>query len=454
MHALALDVHYGDKITLKHKDTKVFLHSHTHRYPLRYDDGRVSSAGQQVTGYPHKDQNNVWQIQTASGLDEEELSGPPKRQYTENEKVVDKRRLVKHKDVVRLYHIETDSFLLTHDVASPSMPTNQEFTTWPSKDLSRFNDTLFAVEIDDGKANQTVQSSADYLRLVHVPTRVALWTHAKALPEWAFKQQEINGNKNIKDGTTRWIVDEVMGVNATKIKQIEKKKTKEPPHHVSFLSKFLELQGLMISHNAGLTKPHPYASHPIAWPLLVRGISFWTQSDSKRQIYLLGNPFGWWVADFAAIALLSIVTGDFVGQRRGVDLIGPVYRNRLYMSGGFIFVGWVLHYFPFFLMGRMLFLHHYLPALILGYMLGSVLFQFAFVHGIEHPVSLGQPNRAVLVHKCRSGQTAIVAACILIACQFACFLFFAPITYGSPGLDVNGVLARKWLPSWDYHFAK
>ena len=33
------------------------------------------------------------------------------------------------------------------------------------------------------------------------------------------------------------------------------------------------------------------------------------------------------------------------------------------------------------------------------------------------------------------------------------FYFFAPLTYGSPGLDVDGVNARKWL-SYDLHFAK
>ena len=40
-----LELKYYDTVTLKHKDTKVFLHSHPERYPLRYDDGRISSQG-------------------------------------------------------------------------------------------------------------------------------------------------------------------------------------------------------------------------------------------------------------------------------------------------------------------------------------------------------------------------------------------------------------------------
>ena len=48
-----LELRYFDSITLKHKDTKVFLHSHPERYPLRYDDGRISSQGGVYCNYPH-----------------------------------------------------------------------------------------------------------------------------------------------------------------------------------------------------------------------------------------------------------------------------------------------------------------------------------------------------------------------------------------------------------------
>lgn len=30
---------------MKHKDTKVFLHSHPDKYPLQYEDGRISTQG-------------------------------------------------------------------------------------------------------------------------------------------------------------------------------------------------------------------------------------------------------------------------------------------------------------------------------------------------------------------------------------------------------------------------
>jgi dolichyl-phosphate-mannose-protein mannosyltransferase len=38
-------VNYYDTVQMRHKDTKAFLHSHDQQYPLRYDDGRISSQG-------------------------------------------------------------------------------------------------------------------------------------------------------------------------------------------------------------------------------------------------------------------------------------------------------------------------------------------------------------------------------------------------------------------------
>lgn len=43
-------------------------------------------------------------------------------------------------------------------------------------------------------------------------------------------------------------------------------------HKMSFLAKFLELQQVMWTTNAGLTDRHTYDSRPSSWPRLRRGI--------------------------------------------------------------------------------------------------------------------------------------------------------------------------------------
>ncbi|KAL1921677.1 uncharacterized protein VTP21DRAFT_10319 [Calcarisporiella thermophila] len=476
----SLEVHYGDNITIQHKDTKVFLHSHLDRYPLRYEDGRISSQGQQVTGYTHHDPNNYWRIWPAEPFEPEDVEDEGEEkgtdfetegesEHTSNEEAtaettteakedqaekkpkIDTNRIVKHGDIVRLQHIYTGSFLLTHDVASPLMPTNQEITTTPPSDVARYNQTLFQVLIDGADDGTALRSAASQFRLIHMETRVAVWTHAMPLPEWGFKQQEVNGNKNIADKTNYWTVDEIVGKNATEINMAKKKTLRRIP----FYRKFLELQQLMISHNARLTSPHPYQSAPITWPFLLRGISFWTENNSRKQIYLLGNPFGWWIAVGGLAVFAGIVSADVLGRRRGIEFIEPNVCRRLYRSAGFLFVGWAAHYFPFFLMGRSLFLHHYLPALIYSYMVLASVFNFVFTDGVNVPASDHSPNtpfkRRMLN---RVPWYGLVAAVLLVLFQLSSFVWFAPMTYGTQGLEVDEVLKRKWLDSWDYHFAK
>jgi dolichyl-phosphate-mannose-protein mannosyltransferase len=41
----AVTINYYDHLEIKHKETSAFLHSHPDKYPLRYEDGRVSSQG-------------------------------------------------------------------------------------------------------------------------------------------------------------------------------------------------------------------------------------------------------------------------------------------------------------------------------------------------------------------------------------------------------------------------
>lgn len=43
-----------------------------------------------------------------------------------------------------------------------------------------------------------------------VPTKVALWTHREQLPDWALKQQDMNGEKKPLEKTAIWYVDDIV----------------------------------------------------------------------------------------------------------------------------------------------------------------------------------------------------------------------------------------------------
>jgi dolichyl-phosphate-mannose-protein mannosyltransferase len=486
MASSAVGIEYYDTIAMKHKETKTYLHSHPDKYPLRYDDGRVSSQGQQVTGYPFSDENNHWQILPMNLFPEDNQAGHP----------------VKNGELVRLRHLITDTYLLTHDVASPYYPTNQEYTAVGMEEAygERANDTLFEIKIENGKAGQQFKSMSGHFKLIHFPTRVAMWTHTTPLPDWAYKQAEINGNKNVQQSSNVWFVDVIPSIPKDSPRLImEERKVK----YVPFLKKYFELQRAIFFHNNALTSSHPYSSQPIQWPFLLRGVSFWTQNDTKQQIYFLGNPIGWWIASSLLAVFAGIIGADQLSLRRGVDSLGarkslrhPYLtqtlttpfpnigdRSRLYNSTGFFFLCWAAHYLPFYLMGRQLFLHHYLPAHLASALVTGALLEFicnldplaleevasnnTLTNGAKSTKNVDSATKKDgvapgfgkkhLTAKERMGHGHLLALWgmtgLVLALVIGGWWFFLPLTYGKPGLDPEQVNARKWL-GYDLHFAK
>lgn len=118
-------------------------------------------------------------------------------------------------------------------------------------------------------------------------------------------------------------------------------------------------------------------------------------------------------------------------------------------------------------MGRQLFLHHYLPAHLASALVTGALVEFVFniepstldeiSHGtgsITKKENKKDRSRPVRDRLGSQNLYATWAACAaLLAIIIWSFLYFAPLTYGKPGLTVEQVLARKWL-NYDLHFAK
>lgn len=132
-------------------------------------------------------------------------------------------------------------------------------------------------------------------------------------------------------------------------------------------------------------------------------------------------------------------------------------------------MAWALHYFPFYLMGRQLFLHHYLPAHLASSLVTGALLEFVF--NVE-PLTLEEvaesvaksgkkspgiaPKRILPARERIAGQSMLAswaAASVIMTIVIGGWYFFLPLTYGYPGLTVEQVVARKWL-GYDLHFAK
>jgi dolichyl-phosphate-mannose-protein mannosyltransferase len=128
-------------------------------------------------------------------------------------------------------------------------------------------------------------------------------------------------------------------------------------------------------------------------------------------------------------------------------------------------------------MGRQLFLHHYLPAHLASALVTGALLEF--VCNIEPDLdgaSVGdalsgqssvafttdgtgkknQTEQRRPITERSGGQNLWISWAVtagILAVLVWTYIFFAPLTYGSPGLEVDEVVRRKWL-SYDLHFAK
>lgn len=434
---LSRNVNYHDIITIRHKTTDAFLHSHDHKYPLRYEDGRISSNSQQVTCIfdeehnERHDINNQWEVIPTTDVPQTGAAV-----YTN--------------DVIRLRHVGTGGYLLAHDVASPLKPTNEEFTVVHGEDIEkRHNETLFRLRYaapgSSSKQNKRklIKSKAVPLRIIHVDTVVALWTHDdQHLPEWGFGHQEVSGNKKVQDRDNVWYFEDIVNLSPDdKRSEYVPKKVKTMP----FLKKWWELQGLMFYHNNQLSSEHPFASQPDEWPLALSGVSFWNDNKERRQIFFIGNVIGFWTEVFFLAIYLGLLLADQITRRRDLHFVSPRGRSRLYNTLGFLFAGWAAHYLPFFLMNRQKFLHHYLPAHLIAAMFTGGLLEFLVTDNSTDKTANRVRGQARV-------KINVVATLITIGVVWF-FFYFSAVTYGDVALPVEEVKKRQWLDI-KLHYAK
>lgn len=166
---------------------------------------------------------------------------------------------------------------------------------------------------------------------------------------------------------------------------------------LGFFQRFFELNHEMFEASARLKATHPYSSKWFTWPLMLRPICFWYQSSSA-QIYLLGSPLIWWAS---SVFVLSVLQWSFL----------PRFRQMLGKGVWLGLMGWSLNFLPFIGIGRVMFLYHYLPALIF-----SMLLMLAVLDSLPHrPHMLWTLMAAVIV----------------------CFVYYSPVIYG---------FSAPWVP--------
>ncbi|XP_020806209.1 protein O-mannosyl-transferase 2 [Drosophila serrata] len=459
------DVAYGSVVTIKnHKTGGGYLHSHHHLYPKG-----SGARQQQITTYTHKDENNKWLI----------------KPHNKQRVAKDKLHLLRHGDLIRLEHVATKRNLHSHGEPAPMTKKHLQVTGYGENGAGDAND-VWRVMVVGGKVNETVHTVTSRLRFIHLLQNCVLTSSGKQLPKWGFEQQEVSCNLNVRDKNGQWNIED----NEHKLLPSVSFSIYAP----GFFARFLESHAVMLQGNAGLKpKEGEVTSRPWQWPINYRGQFF---SGNIYRIYLLGNPVIWWsnlvfLALFVAVFLYNAILkqrqaglnqyqvemlqyelqhsqGDCQAVAQGEDSepstaelcrCCPSLEQRLkkeqqeqeeqeqelsngdspspamsLQAGAWLFVGWVLHYLPFWAMGRVLYFHHYFPALIFNSLLTGVMFNYlmrSLSKWIQH-VILG----------------------VVLSILVYSFVRFSPLAYGMSGPLANEpnstMHSLKWLSTWEF----
>lgn len=332
------DVALGSVVTIRHLNTQGgLLHSHSHNYP-------AGSKQQQITLYPHSDENNEWYIIQAPGPDDPPTptdengvplttGGPHESEKYKSKKVT----LLTHGMEVRLVHRFTDKRLHSHDSNRPPVTESDfqnEVTGYGFPGFAGDANDNWRVEIergspDDAPSSMRVRSLRTVFRLRHTLTGCYLFSHKVPLPEWGFGQQEVTCNKSPTRPNSLWFVESSrhprISISGDKALAVDEDGEEDPMAvrpavtinylRPGFLSKFWELQKVMWETNAGLTERHVYDSRPKTWPVLRRGINFWAKEH--RQVYLVGNPLVWWGSTVAVLVYVGARAILMLREKRG-----------------------------------------------------------------------------------------------------------------------------------------
>ena len=149
-------------------------------------------AEQQITLYPHRDDNNEWHVLNSTIDDTfDPFTATP-------------LRYVEDKMLLRLDHVLTKKRLHSHDIRPTvsEVDWQNEASAYGFEGFDGDANDHWQLEIEpdwsdagDRKAKKRLRALRTKFRLRHLLTGCYLFSHKVKLPEWGFDQQEVTCNK-------------------------------------------------------------------------------------------------------------------------------------------------------------------------------------------------------------------------------------------------------------------
>lgn len=176
-------------------------------------------------------------------------------------------------------------------------------------------------------------------------------------------------------------------------------------------------------YNVHLDATHPYASKWWSWPFLTRPIWFYYKVVESKIIGVdgIGNPIVWWGTTLGIVfTLLTTAYTFLVWNRKDSQVI----ERRYFWPVLFLLAGWAAFYLPWTVIGRVLFLYHYMSSYLFALLLASFWLGLAFE---------GKWNKVWVV--------ALLAVASIVG------LYFAPIWIAYP-ISQGWFDNLMWFKSW------
>ncbi|OMJ18348.1 Dolichyl-phosphate-mannose-protein mannosyltransferase 2 [Smittium culicis] len=441
------------------------LHSHNHTYP-------TNSIQYQATTFQGKDFNNEWLLY----LDAE----------SQLKKTDPTSKIFEDGDFMRLVHKNSSRVLRTISQEAPITPSDLMVSTYDnSKETDLDKSDLWKIEIfkqtgplKDNKIHPIITKFV----LRNVKYDCLLRTKPRHLPSWGWNQREVSCTKIKKSDYSDEVFWNVEEHTNTALKNGNMGK---------YVSSFLlfdivQLNIEMANSNNALVpdqdKYNQLESTPEMWPFLYRPMRMVGWGDTEIKYYEIGNPILWWLSSFAIllfpfqILVCSILYSRFLSAKKhgkttiplpqpnmsniidspmtglpagystisnssnsfsieiGGSALYKLVNDKNYWIGAYLlWSGWAFHYLPFFLMGRVTYLHHYLPALYFALLF--LAYQIDYLTKFSFRSNKVALNRIVVV---------------LALASMIVFIYFFPFTvgYNKPAKDLKG---RVWRSSWNVY---
>lgn len=456
MERMPVEAAYGSRVTFKNMGYGGgLLHSHIQTYP---EDSELG----QVTCYHYKDENNEFILSPLWGE-------PPLP--SENDTVATPPPMLKSGDLVRFHHAETGRNLHAHKEPAPITRDHYQVAGFGNETYGDSNDHWAIEVVDDleggtGGEGQPLRSLTSRLRFRHVNLGCYMRAANVVLPAWGWKQVEVTCDPDAdpKDVFTYWNIENHWN---KRLPPSDKRRFK-----THFLSDVIHLNvAMMVSNNALVPDEDKYdvlASKPLEWPFIWSGLRMNGWDDDQDKYYLIGNPVIWWGSSISLGLMTALLVWYLLRRQRRVYDLGPRDWDEFLFMAKLGLGGWALHYGPFLLMGRVTYIHHYLPTLYFAVIVFVQLLDHflwndstaRYRQNLLSQLRRGQAGRtnallqagaAAPGHgKSLSPQNKNITFGVAVAAVLGVFLWFRGISFGMYG-SIDSWWGLRWRKSWNIY---